>query len=1222
MNRTQGKTRTDVSIPRDDSDRAPVELLAEEYLEQLRQGRKPPISDYVRAHPELADEIRELFPTLGLLEHMAPRPDTAAPRDIPEEPALPLLRVAEYRVVREVGRGGMGIVYEAEHETMNRRVALKVLPPGLAARPANLHRFLREARSAGRLHHTNIVPVFEIGEDAGLHYYAMQFIQGQNLDVVIDEVKRLRFLTDNDPDGGASASIATVLTQSPEPGLTVAHGLVSGTFHVSRDCERDSDQWGSSSGTEQLRGISGSEGTTATSRTSHAQTSTALSHVGPQRESYYHRVARIGVQVAEALDYAHSQGVLHRDIKPSNLILDTAGVVWITDFGLAKSEGDDFTHTGDVVGTLRYMAPERFRGHADHRSDLYSLGLTLYELCTLQPAFRANDRAELINQLTGARPAPPRALDPHIPRDLETVILKATERDPAARYRSARTMVEDLRLFLSDCPVRSRRASASERLFRWCRRNPVPATLSLLIVVLLLALAAGSLWFGWSAGVQAARLHAEKLRAQEAEQAAELARHDATRRLYDSCVDRADARRMSGRPGQHFAALEAIAEANHVRASLTGSPAELAEQSRLLRSAAVAAMPLLDVQTVQSWTLRADETACVAFAPDFRSYAQSDSRGRIAVRDSANQQLLRILPSPGEKAWILQYSRDGQWLSAKYHRGDARPTSPTIRIWEVATGRLVLELTEQLAIAPVAFHGNGQTVAIGFHDGRVRLYSLPDATPVGDITVPHSVSFLAYSPDNSRLAIACDQQSQLHLVDVESGELQKVQLPSLVSSLAWRHGHDELATGMVDGSIYLLSLEPDYTARRRLIAHTKKVTRLQFLWQGRVLVSSAWDGTTRVWNVETGEVELRIDGADAVDHSPSHDRLLGFRRGEAEFGIWSVSGGMPLQFLCHSDDVHRRWSARFHPHLARLLAVGTSRGVELWDVQRQQLLRRLGTREVRTVAFRRQGEELVTSGAAGIEAWDLELGAEHAVTGTLVVEVAGPRTLCAGTFGDLDADAAGRFLLAIKPFQAATLLDLTSPTTTAHDMAGHLNVDRVTIDPAARWGVTTTWKGSGMWLWDLAARRPLLDLAPDVTSAMARFSSDGRWLAATTDQRIFVWECGQWLTPTVIPRSQPDDWPAVVAFSPDGQLLAAPHSRFVVQLLRPATGESLTLLTSPFSDETLDDYAFSHDGRFLAATDSRRVHVWDLNDLRERLQSLGLDWSDTDQAGILPVWRR
>ncbi len=204
-------------------------------------------------------------------------------------------------------------------------------------------------------------------------------------------------------------------------------------------------------------------------------------------------MARIGVQVADALAYAHRQGILHRDVKPSNLLLDLQGTVWVTDFGLAKAEGtDELTHTGDIVGTIRFMAPERFEGKSLPQSDVYGLGLTLYEMLTLRPAFDDTNKGRLIDRVLHEPPRPPCKLDPRVPRDLETIVLKCLAKDPRERYATAEALAEDLRRFLADRPIHARRATAAEQAWRWCRRNPWLAGLSAAVLLLLLVLAVGS----------------------------------------------------------------------------------------------------------------------------------------------------------------------------------------------------------------------------------------------------------------------------------------------------------------------------------------------------------------------------------------------------------------------------------------------------------------------------------------------------------------------------------------------------------------------------------------------------------------------------------------------------------------------------------------------------------------------------------------------------------
>jgi eukaryotic-like serine/threonine-protein kinase len=236
-----------------------------------------------------------------------------------------------------------------------------------------------------------------------------------------------------------------------------------------------------------------------------------LSVVESRHRAFHRGVAHIGRQAASALAHAHARGIVHRDIKPSNLLLDTGGVVWVSDFGLAKVDDDDLTRTGDILGTLRYMAPERFRGRADGRADIYSLGLTLYELLVLRPAFDSPDRVALSEQIKTLEPPRPRSIDPRVPRDLETIVLKAIEKDPRARYASAEALAEDLRRFLDDQPILARRVGAPEQYLRWARRNPVIAVLGgVLTAMLVLATVASVLVAGQMATLASVNEHAAR----------------------------------------------------------------------------------------------------------------------------------------------------------------------------------------------------------------------------------------------------------------------------------------------------------------------------------------------------------------------------------------------------------------------------------------------------------------------------------------------------------------------------------------------------------------------------------------------------------------------------------------------------------------------------------------------------------------------------------------
>ena len=316
---------------------------------------------------------------------------------------------------------------------MARHVAIKVLPHHALLAPESLKRFHREARIAAGLHHTNIVSVFGVGQHEGLHYYVMQYIPGVGLDRVIDRLSHGEPLA---PPIAETCSQPTDETRSrPSPELerilasffrptAAGHSRTTGAVRPAANSPPPPPP--SSAFLEAVwRGRPG-------------QLAPLLA--GPLRcgVGRWETVARIGGQAAHALHYAHAQGTLHCDIKPANLLLDAHGIVWITDFGVAKAMlAETLTQTGDLAGTLLYIAPERFQGQTDPRSDVYSLGLTLYELLALRPAFAAEHRQALIRQILDGSPPPPRKFDPHVPRDLETIVLKATARDPNHRYVSA-----------------------------------------------------------------------------------------------------------------------------------------------------------------------------------------------------------------------------------------------------------------------------------------------------------------------------------------------------------------------------------------------------------------------------------------------------------------------------------------------------------------------------------------------------------------------------------------------------------------------------------------------------------------------------------------------------------------------------------------------------------------------------------------------------------------
>jgi serine/threonine protein kinase/tetratricopeptide (TPR) repeat protein len=341
-------------------------------------------------------------------------------------------RLGDFEILLELGRGGMGIVYEARQVSLNRKVALKVLSGGLGLTPKAVQRFRREAEAAAKLHHTNIVPVYATGDQDGTHFYAMELIDGRSLDQVIRHMRQEATPANSTPtassSGGASA-----------PDLAQTGPYVQGASASPSTAGLSSSSLGSGSG-------------------------------------YFDTVARMIAEVADGLEYAHQEGVVHRDMKPSNLLLSPAGRLSVNDFGLARMlEQPGMTMTGEFVGTPAYMSPEQItagRTPLDHRTDIYSLGATLYELLTLYPPFTGERRDQVLAQILHKEPKAPRKVNPRVPVDLETICLKAMEKDPDRRYRTAGALADDLRRYVNRFAIAARRAGPTERLRKWIKRHP------------------------------------------------------------------------------------------------------------------------------------------------------------------------------------------------------------------------------------------------------------------------------------------------------------------------------------------------------------------------------------------------------------------------------------------------------------------------------------------------------------------------------------------------------------------------------------------------------------------------------------------------------------------------------------------------------------------------------------------------------------------------------
>ena len=725
------------------------------------------------------------------------------------------VRFGDFVIEGELGRGGMGIVYVAHQTSLDRRVALKVLPSVHALSPAAIERFQREAKAAGRLQHANIVPVFEVGQIQSSFFIAMQLIEGESLD-------QLRRDLEHFEAGAASSSDES----GPEPSVVGA----------SRELRR---QWAS------------------------------------ERGAYYRNIARLGVQIADALAFAHARGVIHRDIKPSNLLLDRAGLVWVADFGLAKMADSDLTMTGDVVGTLRYMSPERLEGECDERGDIYGAGASLYELTTGRRIHAGTRRTTLVDSIERLEPVAPRVVDPKLPLDLETIVLRAIEKKPEARYQSAEEFGDDLRRFLEDRPILARRAGLAERLSRWRRQNRAVAALLASVVGLLLLSIAGAL----VAATIFSRQSRDNLRLALDESAARVAADEAVREnrttLYYAQM------LLAGQAAGASGGISVVREFVEPWAQPAASGHDprgwewfylngVAHQEQHV-FAQPSYLYALDWHPERPW---------IALAATPVLVIEAESGARVAE-----------LAETGQPVHDVCWSPDGSRLAAAGPR--------EILVWETGSWRVLARLPCARQAAGLAWKPDGVRLAVEcFNDEFLRLWDTDQdrilATTEGRGTLGIDVPHMDFSANGEWLAT----DGSYGVVALLAGDsLERVHD---------LHGHDGVinATSFApSGLLATASFEPAIRlwdpstgqAVGLLEGHDFRVTALA--WNGDHLASGSWDYTIRLWDVaerrQTRTLKGHTRNLRDVDWSPDGRRLASCAD-DSRLCVWDLEAPAPL----------------------------------------------------------------------------------------------------------------------------------------------------------------------------------------------------------------------------------------------------------------------------------------------------------------------------------------
>jgi serine/threonine protein kinase/WD40 repeat protein len=1167
--------------------RDPVEVLAEEFLERRRRGEAPALAEYLERYPDLADDIRDVFPALLLMDEIDPNL-----RELSPHADGPPRQIGDYRLVRRIGAGGMGVVYEAEQLSLGRCVALKVLSPQALGDSKAQERFRREARSAAQLHHTNIVPVFEVGQEGGVSYYAMQLIAGPSLDQVIRELRRQREqATTGRLDETPAATVpmvAPVEDEAPAAVSQAASSLLSGLREPAG------------------RVVSSSTSPSVGSGSSVNSVTATLGVMRAGHRPYYRSVAHIGQQMALALAHAHARGIVHRDVKPSNLLLDESGVVWMTDFGLAKTEDDNLTRTGELAGTLRYMAPERFQGECDARTDIYALGLTLYELLVLGPAFPANDRLHLMEYIRNREPPRPRAVDGRIPRDLETVILKAIEKDPRRRYQSSDELAADLQRFLADEPIRARRTPWYERGWRWCRRNPGWAAMLTFCFLLLTAMAVGGLALSVS-------LKSALDKSQQAER-------DRKQQLFESLVAKAEAQRFSGHVGQRFATLDAIRKASQLAHELD-LPASAFDDLRNLAVAALALPDLYVTELPDGWP---EGTRQVIFDESYEQYARRDDQGNLTIRRVADDfEIAHRTIDPtdildrfdeGQRAVILGDLANSSWQRWRFDENEI-----------VSLGHLPAGFSKNDATITTADHQLEVTLVhktgtLGVYEAATgrHLHNIPIGRwPSSDY--PLGGFLWSMHPWRHELAITMGswddpERGRVDILDLDKGTiLAGVLSDGRLHGLAWHPDGRTLGLGYVN-NVNLWDV-PDKKQVGRIKDHKGSALQVGMSRSGQLLSTySEWAGGLKLWHPYTGKPLLSVPGTGVhPTHSAPDGRMFAVEREGKRLKIWATEPSPVLRALVRipalgAPGLYQGTS--IHPG-GRLLAVGSDGGVSLFDLFTGLDVGHLDVEFDKTVRFDPVTGDLFTFSTLGLWRWPVRTDAND--PGRLTIGPPKRMLREPATDHELRISADGK-TIAVTEYNQVVVFHADQPEDRPIVLEPVSTVrQQVSLTPDGRWIATGCHGGGDVCIWDGRTGQLVKTEAGHDQRCCVLFTPDGKRLLVNSPKGCRFWRTGDW--EEVPPRMEQGDNKDV--FTPDGRFLVCEKGDGQLRLLDTTTGREVVRLGNP--DQGRCNFSsMSGDGRFLATIngDYTDIRVWDMHELRRQLRKMDLDW---DSHSDLPA---
>jgi serine/threonine protein kinase len=1164
-----------------------LEAIADEYFRRRWKGESLDLEEFIQDFPHIAEDLRELLPVAELLDRARHATDSG-PLKIRGSNIEAGTRIGEYQLLRCIGRGGMGVVYQAEHITLGSRVAIKLLPGDASDNPKLRERFLREASASARMNHPNIVRVFDYGSEDGLHYFAMSLIEGVGLDQLLAR------------DGMADFSARTLDTDTSEDSIPPEQSVRSGADspNLRKNFE---DLRSSNRSTLPVRGPFSS-----------------ASLPDGQPSTLWHWAANIGMHAADALSYAHNMGVIHRDIKPSNMMLDDQGNLFITDFGLAKiSDDNSLTATGDLLGTLRYLPPESLHGKADTRGDIYGLGLTLYELLSGEPAYANIDRAKLFHDISIGDIVPLQKKVPKVPRDLAQIVKKATEPDPALRYSTAAAMRDDLGRFLAGEPIKARPASIGYRASRWIGRNRAVSSLAVCLFAILAITAAASMYSALSFRDLA-------LEKQNETNAAISSARRAKINLLRAQLSDASGWATSVQVGQRVEGLKSLRDAIQLAREL-GLFSRYQDQ---FYEKAVTLSALHDAPVITEWPdgKMASSQATISFNGDLTEYVLGDYRSKrdcLVYRvEGSRKELVERIPLERPCLGRIRFSSDGSLVCCWTDAGNGR-----IALWihdrnSHKSFFLDEHSRENSGFGLQILNGTSEVAFIN-STGKLVLYNVSNGTEtVHDLPQNKRWQQLAVSHGELKIALYEVGHPELILLSLKDGSVESVELGgSGIRAVAWRPDDRHLAIGTSKILIWDLS--------RRIICTTLNqentyVDRLNYGGGGRLLFSSGWLSRTEVHDVLA---ERRIFRCESIVSDVSDS---------GEFAAFFAGPNVRIRQIVNSDTIREFNYSRLHREryagvdcATGLLWLGPHYKVAVYDLStNRSLLSHHCVNQETFVAVDPQGRDTFASFDDQVFRLPIVTESQKGEASNSVqykYRIGPPELLLKSgdieglTANTISLDASGNKLgMDSRSSYQVSVLDRQKDWKPGTRNTANFFPAAVAPHPDLPLVVTSSHSANGIEVLDTQTDSVVFSLP--YNRAFANFSPDGRRLLVQSGGRLRVFEVGSWKhLATSKPYFSAGDNPPALSNDSKWIALQTQDPRGVSVMAMDTLEEALFFRGHHLDPDSFIG-SFEATGRFLVANHGQKViATWDLYQLKLFFESLGLEWPLPGLGNPTPV---